>query len=273
MALRSAPDAGGARGALAGHVPAMLAIAAATLSVELGVFLLARAIAAPLLQTALVTLGAAVLWTALAAPAFAAARAGPDWLGSFLRAGTVADSGGVVLIVLWLTCPAVTLASAVKAYCILAGVAMFGAAAVCAARSRAGRSAAAVAAAGVLLVCLASPFWVGGAARSTDRPFARRALAAAVWINPFYALTDTLDVRGGFVWHRHGELLYSRVEGGYFGPAPPACWYASVLIDLAAAAVLVAGALLRRVVFGRAGPPPAGRAVAPPDGAAPGRDG
>ncbi len=236
--------AGAVRRALRTHGEAMIAVAAATLIVELGVYVVAVAAGAGPLQACLATLAASALWTAIAAPS--AAAGADDPLGAFLRAGTVADASAAALAVLALASPVFSAASAVKAWCVLAAVALAAAAALCLARSRAAKAALAVAVGLLLLLRLASPFLAGGAARSPDRPFARSALAAAIYVNPFYAATNTLDVQPNFVWHRDGGLMYSHVEGGFYGAAPPACWYAPVLIDLSTALALgVAAAMFR----------------------------
>lgn len=227
------------------HGEAIVALAAATIVIELGVYAVAVAASTPPLHACLATLAVAVLWTAIAAPS--AAAGAQDALGAFLRAGIVADASAVALVVLALASPAVSASSAVKAWCILAGMSMLSASLVCLARSRAAKAALAAVVGLLLLASLASPFWIGGAARSADRDFARSALALAVHVNPFYGITGSLSVQPGFVWHRDGGLMYANVEGGYYGAAPPARWYAPVLIDLSAALVLgIAAGLFRR---------------------------
>ena len=111
---------GGLRRIIARDGWAVGAAAAATIGVEVGVYVLALSAGAPRLHAALATLAVATLWTALAAPVLAAEAA--DGLGAVLRAGIVADASAVALIVLWLSCPQVGLLGAVKIYCILAAM-------------------------------------------------------------------------------------------------------------------------------------------------------
>jgi hypothetical protein len=218
----------------------VLAACAATIAVELGVYILARAGGAPKLQSALAALAVAAVWVALAAPVLGASGSGA--LAALLRGGCVLDASAVLLIVLWLACDEVTLLAAVKIYCILAAMGLAGIAAGRLARSAAGRYALGVAAAVVLTAMLASPFWIGGAMRAASGEGAKRILTAGVHVNGFYGITAALADEARFIWHEASVMYYHVARGYYSGVT--ASWYAPVLIHLAAAVVLAAAAWL-----------------------------
>jgi len=196
---------------------------------------------------ALAGVAVCVLWTVLAAPAFAAS--GRTAMGAIFRGGVVADMGLVCLLVLWGLCPQVTFAAALKIYCVLAAVALAGIAATRLARTPAGRYACAVVATTLLLALLASPFWVGGAIHDRPRPAAEWLVEAAVRTNPFYAATAALTETTRFVWHQ-ATVMYRITRIGDYAAAPPLAWLPTVIIYLVAAAVLGAGAKAAAVVRG-----------------------
>ena len=84
-----------------------------------------------------------------------------------------------------------------------------------------------------------------GADRKLPTAEARRAFreddtpAAAVHVNPFYSIGAAVSESTRFVWHQ-ATVMYAITRIGDYAPAPPARWYASVLIDLAAAVVACA---------------------------------
>jgi hypothetical protein len=236
------PPPGMLRVLLARDGRAVVAAAAATLLVELGVYLLAGLVGTATSRAPLAALAAATLWVALAGPVLAASAR--TSLSAVLRGGTVADASALALIVLWLSSADVTFLAAVKIYCALAAMALAAVAATRLARSGAGRYALAVAAAGTLVLGLASPFWIGGPMRAAGPRAAETLAAVAVYANPFYAITAAVSQEAGFVWHQ-ADVLYRWTRLGDYAAAPPACWYASVVIHLAAALVLGALAAAR----------------------------
>jgi len=191
---------------------------------------------------ALATLAVCTLWAALAAPALAAS--GPAAWDALVRGGIVADASVPALLVLWALCPQVTFVAAVKIYCVLAAMVLFG---------TAGRYAAAALASVAMLIVLASPFWVGGAIHNQPRPVVRAVTEAAVLANPFYAVTASVTETMRFTWHQAG-LLYRLTRIGDYAAAPPLSWYPAVAVHLAAAAALGAvAAILGRLRRGAVG--------------------
>ncbi len=223
--------------------PALAATVVATLVVELGVFLAAVWLGLPPRQAALATLAATVLWVVLAAPALAAA--GPGGFAALLRAGAAVDASGVTLLVLWAACEEVTFPAAAKAYIILAAMALASAAWVRLARTGPARAAVALVVAMILLACLATPFWIGGALRVADRPTAAGLAALAVHANPFYGVSAAIAERARFVWHESG-FLYRITRLGDDAAPPPSLWYACPLAHAALAVLAVGLAGLRR---------------------------
>jgi hypothetical protein len=234
--------AGGLRALVARDGRAVLLAFAATVAAGVGVFAAARLAGAPQLQAALAALATTVLWVALAAPVLAAS--GADALAALLRGGCIADAAAVTLIVLWIACPQVTLLAAVKIYCVLAAMALLGVAASRLARSPAGRSAVALATSAALTVALASPFWVGGALEAAPQEAANQVAAAAVYLNPFYAVTAATAEQSRFVWHQ-ASVLYRITRIGDYAAAPPAHWYPCALVHAGVAVLLAAVAALR----------------------------
>jgi hypothetical protein len=220
----------------------VLAAAAATVAVELGVYVAAVGAGSSRTYAALATLAVTVVWVALAAPVLAAS--GADAFAGLLRAGCIADASAVTLVVLWLACPQVTLAGAAKIYCILAAMALLAIAAGRSARSPAGRYALAAATAAALVVSLASPWWLGGAMRASSQETAERIVAAGVHVNPFYAVTAAISGSTRFVWHE-AAVMYRITRFGDYAAAPAPTWYASALIHCAAAGLVAAVASAR----------------------------
>jgi hypothetical protein len=237
--------AGPLRRLLARDGAAVLVASAVTVAGELGVYLAAVAAGSGRTHAVFATLAVTVVWVALAAPVLGAS--GADALGGLLRGGCLADASAVTLLVLYLTCPQVTLAGAAKIYCILAAMALLAVAASRLAGSPAGRYALALAAATAFAITLASPWWLGGAMRASAQETAERIVAAGVYVNPFYAVTAALSDRTRFVWHQ-APVMYRITRFGDYAAAPPPVWYASVLIHCVAAALVaaLAGALHRR---------------------------
>lgn len=232
---------------LARHGLALLLAAGVTVAVELGLYLLARIGGVPSRSAVLATLAAGTLWVALAGCVLAAS--GPDVLGAVLRAGAVVDASAVTLVVLWLSAEEVSFIAAGQIYLVWAAMAMAATAATRLARSDAGRYAVAVAAACVLLAGLASPFWIGGPMQLGDQKAAQKLVAAAVYVNPFYAVCAAISDQARFVWHQ-SAVMYRITRIGDYAAPPAACWYASVLIHLPAAVVLAGLAALRRRIAG-----------------------
>ena len=238
-----------ARRLLRGEGRTMLIAAAATLVVELGVYVSARLLGAGPAAAALATLATATVWVALAAPCLAAGAA--SGVGAVLRGAVAADASCLALLVLWIAArdpetgrTLVPLLAVIKIYCTLAALAVAGVAVVRCGRTPAGRNALAVAAAIVFFIILAGPFWAGGLL-SVDTP-AGRALAARVIVysNPFYAVTSTLAEQTGFVWHL-SPVMYRLTRLGDYVPAPQPPWYAAAVVYACLAAIACGVMLLR----------------------------
>ena len=237
------PPHGRVRSLLARDGPAVLAAAAATAAVELGVFFLARAYGAPLREATLATLAATTLWVVLGAPALAAT--GETGFSALLRGGTVADASTATLVVLWLATPYVTFLAGVQIYCMLAAVALAGIAAVrCFVRPLA-RAAAGVAAAAVLSAALATGFWAGGLLHAARGAAQRAVVSAAVAANPFYCVLSAIADKTHFVWHQ-ASVMYRLTRIGDYAAPPPVHFSAAVVIYGLLAGVLGAVGMLRR---------------------------
>ena len=146
----------------AGQGWAMLALAVATLAVELGTYLLARYWGVPTVRAVPASLLVSTLWIALAAP-IAAASERKFW-GSLLRGATVIDATGISLLALWLFARSpdgvewVPLLAAVEIYLILTAFALAGMALTYCARREATRLSLALTATVVMLAIVFSPF-------------------------------------------------------------------------------------------------------------------
>lgn len=231
------------RDVLARDGPAVLVAAAITLAVELGVFFLARAAGTDRRNAVLATLATVVLWVALAAPAFACS--GRTTFSALLRGGIVADASAVALLVLWLATPYVTFLAAVEIYCILAAVALATAAAVLTVRPGTGRTVAAVVAASILVLALASPFWIGGLLQETHGEAKQAVVTWAVAANPFYSILSAVVDETAFVWHL-APVMYRITRIGDYAAPPPIPWYSAVVVYGILALMLAATHLLRR---------------------------
>ncbi len=220
---------------------AVLAAAAATVAMQLGVYFAVRGEAGELPAT-LACLAAGAVWIALAAPILAAG--GQSGLSSLLRGGIVADASAVTLIVLWLLSPHVVFVAAVKIYCIYAASALFGVAAVGCARTAAGKYTAAVIAAVVMMLALATPFWTGGILKAAAQQFRPAVAAVAVRVNPFYSITSAIFDKANFVWNE-ARIMYGSIQQiqDYATSAPR--WYSSAAVHATLAAILAATNLLR----------------------------
>ena len=236
---------------------ALAGLLAATLLVELGVFAGGRMLGIGPKASALAALAAAVVWTALAAPA--AAAGGRDTLASLLRAGTVADASAVALVALWLIArnpdtgdPYVTFLAAVKIYCTLAAMALAAAAVVLCARSASGRGILCVCVAAGFMVLLTSLLWVSIPLAAAPEQTQARIATAAVWLNPFCSVASAVVRETQFVWHGYG-MMYS-LSPVYHYPMASVPWYAASVCLGCVGGMAAAGAFLRRRAARR--PPP-----------------
>ena len=224
---------------------AMLAVATATLGVELGAFALGRGGA----NGVLAAIAASLLWVAMAAPALAAGA--KDAWGAVLRAGTAVDASAVALLWMWLFARSpdgealVTFVAAVKIYCVLLATGLAGISAGRLGRSAAGRATAAVAMTVVLLAALATPFWTNGLVANLADQARRRTVACSVYVNPFYSAVSAVVHEIPFAWNE-APLMYRITLIGDYAPAPPVPWYAAVIVWSSVAAALTATHALRR---------------------------
>ncbi|MFP4054379.1 MAG: hypothetical protein ACLFV7_11025 [Phycisphaerae bacterium] len=218
------------------HVWPIVAIVAATVALLLGIYLAALTRQATRRSASLAAVATAAVWTALAAPIVAAGA--KSWLGALLRGGAVADASLIALLVLWLHTPSdpgagVPFVAVWKMYCMLAVVALAGAAVTRLGTSEARRYALGVLAAGVGLALLATPFWVEGILQDSRYQQAYRTAALAQWWNPFYSLAAAMD----FSWN-YASRMYNITGIGEDIPGPRVHWYTGVVRWGVAAAVL-----------------------------------
>jgi hypothetical protein len=222
-----------------------LAITAATLVVELGVFFLAWSAGAGLRQAALAALMVAAVWTALAAPIFAAGARGA--LRSLIRAGLVADATFVAMLIIWMWWKGhfqdeqlgeMSFGSVLKAYCTVAAMAVLSAGAVNLPRCVPGRHIAAVVVAVCMMLALASPLWCGGLIASTHGQARSLVADLAVWLNPFYSVTASMIDSLNYVIQQEG-LMYQLTLIGDYVAAPSCPWYVATVIYLPVGIILL----------------------------------
>lgn len=229
-----------------------LAIVAATLVVEMGVFFLACGWGLGLRQSASAALMTAAVWTALAAPIFAAGARGA--LRSLLRAGLVADATLLTLLVIWAwwnrqasqTGPLgeMTFISILEVYCTFVAMTVLAAGVVNCQRRAAGRHIVAAIVAACMMLALASPLWAGGLIAATDG-VARAAVAdMAVWLNPFYSITAPLIGSFNYVIHQEGIMYQLTLIGDYVA-APDCPWFIATAIYLPLGIILLVVAKAR----------------------------
>lgn len=194
------------------------------------------------------TLGVLTLWCAMIAPA--AAVSGRGAFSALLRAGTLADASGLVLLVIWLAGRGVdgglSLFSVLSMYLILASMVLASAAVICCGRSPAGRSTLAVLVAVGWCVALSSPLLANGVI--TAQPDSADPFWAtwAVRVNPFYAMTSAADGELRFVWH-YAPAIYDWVRLGEYALPAPVPWWQTAGLYGAVAAVGAALATIRWV--------------------------
>ena len=225
---------------------AILTLLAATLAIELGVWLLTGGFTGDP-WAVVAALAASTVWIALAAPA---AAAGPeDAWSALLRGGTVIDASGLALLVLWALArmadgPLLPLSAVVRIYAIWLATGLAGVAAARCARTPTGRCAGAVAAAAVLMAAAATPFWTGGLLTALDGDARAQAAALAVNVNPICAAASSAETLQ-FTW-QEAPRMYRITAWGDYVPVPRAHWYAAAVIWGAVAGILAATHLLPR---------------------------
>ena len=236
----------------------VLAVAGGTALLELGVYFLADAAGATERRAVLAVLAAATVWVSLAvAPLAAGPRAGLDGL---LRGGIVADTSGLVLLVLWLMRTPLTFPAAVKVYCILASMALAAVTVVRLGRTRHGRACLAGITATLMMLAVSTPFWANGLMVSLDGPARTRAVAWCVRANPFFAVADATASSLDLVWHE-APRLYAITELGDRVAAPRVHWVAYVVVMLIVAGIALAARLVRPPTV--SGPQPENSPAAP----------
>ena len=244
------PGGGAIRQVLRRDGWSMLAVVAATLVVELGVYLAARLGDANPRQAILTALATMAVWTAVACPVFAAGGKGA--ISALLRGGIVADASGVALLVLWAGgrfLPGegayLSFLAAVEIYCTVAAMALVGVAGARCGRTTTGRYVAAVVTAVAMTAMLATPFWIRGPALAVEGTAQRVIVSGGVFFNPFYSMISAVADRVGFVWHYDAGAVYNLFELGNLR-LPPVPWYSAVAMYLPLAGLLSATHLIRR---------------------------
>ena len=96
----------------------------------------------------------------------------------------------------------------------------------------------------VLLAALATPFWIGGTLAAAGELTAGHVVAAAVYANPFYAVTSAVVHQTQFVWHQ-APWMYRITRIGDYAAPPPVPWYSAAVLYGSLAAVLAAAQVLR----------------------------
>ncbi len=213
-----------------------------TMAAELGMYAAAIHSDIAPADAVLATLAVMTLLCAIAPPALAAGGRGT--FSALLRGGVVADATGLAMLILWGLGPAgpsgpvLTLWGVCKMYLVLAAVTLTGVAAVSLPLRPTGRCIAAGVVAVGLVLALASPIWISawigtGLERSTQE----QAAELAVWVNPFYAVTQAGYEGRPFIWHEWRSMYRWTRLGEYVSP-PPISWGATAGLYAALAAVL-----------------------------------
>ena len=219
----------------------LLAAAAVTVAVELGVFFAAIGGGVSRGNAALACLAVSIVWIILACPAVCTAFQKP--LAALLCGVAVADASAVALVVLYFMCPQVSFPAAMKIYCIYAAVALACIAAVNCARTHAGKFVVATGIAAMLMFILAGPFWIGVLA-DVPRQIKPAFVTSAVYANPFYCIWSAIVENLPLAWHQMPVMYRFTYMGSHIAP-PPVPWYAAVIIYSAIAATFTATNLLR----------------------------
>jgi hypothetical protein len=230
----------------------MLLCAAATLVVEVGAYGLAKAWGTASREALLAALAGATMWVALSSGPMAAGGRGNA--SAALRGATPADASLAAMLILWPLARAddsatfLTFTSVLKAYCVLASLAVFSIAAVCCPTAPGSRRWAGLSVALALAAAIATPFWTSGLIHALDYRPATTVVAWAIHANPFYCVTGAAADRLRFFWHEW-RLMYDRIGAFRDYAPPPVQWYSSAILYGALAAGLGVVAVLRRALL------------------------
>ena len=239
------------REVFAGQWTAILLGCIGSLVIMLGTLLAAVLVQSGRSNAVLAVLAAGAIWVAIASGVLAAS--GRGWWATFLRAGVIADSCGLALVIFWAIglaiwpAGSISLLSAIKVYCVYAVLSLLSASAVQLARREAWRYAVAAACAAVLMAAMASPFWINGLLESAPAESRPAIITAAVQYNPFYSVTSAVYSDTQRIWHE-SHVLYSisAIADRSPGVVP---WHGAVLRYAIISLFLAAVAVVKQACF------------------------
>lgn len=231
------------------HKKSALWVAVATLAVEVGGYIVFRAMGAGAQSAAMAAMLMSLVWIAMAAPAASAGAA--TVLGGVLRAGVIADTSAVLLAVVWFTVAEVGLIALLEVYVTFAAVVLLAAAGAQAGRTVRGRTVLASLTSILLMALLSSPAWCGGLLLSTEGQMRRQLATALVWANPFYSVTSAMADSIGFVWQQAPVMYRLSFLHDFVAVGPVPWWASATLYGGLASALGVTCMAARRILSSR----------------------
>lgn len=178
-----------------------------------------------------------VLWCCAVAPAVC--TLGKTWIKKLFRAGTVSDSTGIALLIIWIIFPEGQLYTefdiwaVLKVYCLCTAITMMSSSFACIARTVCGVVIAAAVSWVLFLSAIASPFWISKSLENSAQNESLVNLAATV--NPVWGALDAVVPQTAMPWHRGGGMLYNfTTVGEYATPTKFGWWQTSLLFGIVA---------------------------------------
>ena len=201
----------------------------------------------------LATICFCVLWCCTVAPAVC--TMGKTWIKKLFRAGTVSDSTGITLIIIWLIFPNDPLNApfdiwaALKVYVLCTSLTMFAGSLACVAKKTTGVIIAAVISWLIFLTAISTPFWMSDTLEFSKAGENENLINVAACVNPIWAALDAVVTQTLRPWHRGGGVLYNfTAVGEYTTPTNFGWWQTSICFG-AGAVFFWLVAYLRRKLF------------------------
>ena len=231
----------------------IISIMLITIAVLLGFYFVLRAknVAGELLLVSVV--GFATLWCAAVGPSVT--TLGETKMEKFFRAGTVSDSTGIALVIIWAIFPesasgmSPSFWSIIKVYLICTSLTMFAASVSCIARTSSGTIFSALICWLIFFVALASPFWIVSQFPETTTAERQQAIDIAAVVNPAWASLESVSDYTQKAWHYGGGKLYEQTSIGE--SVFPGCysWYMTLAFYLILALIFWFIAYLKSKIY------------------------
>ena len=196
----------------------ILTIMLITIAALLGFFFVMKAqqVSGEMLLVSVV--GFCTLWCAAVGPSVT--TLGKTSTQKFFRAGTVSDSTGIALIIIWAIFPETADAikpsfwTMIKVYFVCTSLTMFAASLACIARRSSGTIFAALICWLIFFIALASPFWIQSQLNNSSSQHQQQAVDIAAIVNPAWASLDAVSDYTKTPWHYGGGKLYEQTTIG-----------------------------------------------------------